>query len=70
MMISGASISRTACQPKATTASPTIATTARLVSRMLLRSLPGLEPAQIRGPIRSDQIGPIPNITAGWRNSR
>ena len=25
---------------------------------------------QIRGPIISDQIGPIPNITTGLRNRR
>ena len=40
-------------------------TTAAFVSRMLLRSLPGFEPAQTRGPISSDQIGPTPNMTSG-----
>ena len=61
---SGASISRTACQPKAKTGDgrPSRRRPA-LVSRMLLRSLPGFEPAQTRGPISSDQIGPTPNMT-------
>ena len=42
----------------------------RFVTRMLRRWRGRILLDQMRGPIISDQIGPIPNITTGLRNRR